>query len=39
MKTDIKYGFFVGIGLIAAFVIWHLVGRAGGGLVEGAVLA
>lgn len=29
MKADVKMGFWVGIGLLAALVVWHLVGKAG----------
>lgn len=40
MKGDVKLGFFVGIGLIAALVVWHLVGRAGlGALSAGEAMA
>lgn len=38
MKGDIKYGFFVGVGLLAAVLVWHLLGRSAGGLVEGAAI-
>ena len=26
-KPDLKYGFWLGIGLLLAFLIWHLVSR------------
>jgi hypothetical protein len=38
MKGDIKYGFFVGVGLLAAVVVWHLLGKGVGGAVAGAAL-
>jgi hypothetical protein len=38
MKGDIKYGFYLGLGLLGAVLAWHLLGRAGGSLVEGAAL-
>lgn len=31
MNSDVKMGFFVGIGLLAALVIWHLISRLGVG--------
>lgn len=36
MKPDVKMGFWVGIGLLAALVIWHLVGRLAGGVLASA---
>lgn len=31
MNTDVKMGFWVGLGLLAALVVWHLVARLAGG--------
>lgn len=36
MNTDVKMGFFVGIGLLAALVIWHLFARLGLGALNAA---
>lgn len=38
MKGDIKYGFFVGLGIIGAVLIWHLLGRGAGAAIGGAAL-
>lgn len=36
---DLKYGFYVGLGLLFAFLVWHLasrvLGRAAGGRHDG----
>lgn len=40
MNGDVKMGFFVGLGLIAAILIWKLAARAGiGALSAGEALA
>jgi hypothetical protein len=40
VKSDVKMGFFVGLGLLAALVVWHLLGRAGlGALSAGEAIA
>jgi hypothetical protein len=39
VKGDIKYGFFVGIGILAAVVAWRLLGKTAGGVVTGASAA
>lgn len=27
-KPDLKYGFWVGLGLLAAFLVWHMASAA-----------
>lgn len=40
MKPDVKMGFWVGIGLLAALVVWHLLARLGlGALANAAPMA
>jgi hypothetical protein len=38
MKGDLKYGFFVGLGIIGAVLVWHLLGKGAAGAVAGAAL-
>jgi hypothetical protein len=38
MKGDVKYGFFVGLGLILAVIIWKLLGRGFGGVAAGVAV-
>ena len=38
-KADVKLGFWVGIGVLGAVLVWHLVSRGKGLLVEGAALS
>jgi hypothetical protein len=38
MKGDVKYGFFVGLGVILAVILWHLLGRGFGGIAAGAAV-
>ncbi len=33
-KGDFKYGFWVGLGLLFAFLVWHLVSRLAGKAAE-----
>lgn len=36
MNSDVKMGFWVGIGLLAALVIWHVAARFGIGALNSA---
>lgn len=36
MNGNVKTGFYVGIGLLAALLIWHLVARLGLGALNAA---
>lgn len=36
MNADVKMGFWVGIGLLAALIVWHLIAKLGLGALNAA---